>query len=415
MTPTDLPPCPPRDRGGAGGVDDPSVSTPIRVAYLPLSLPPGGSERQMLALAERLPRDRFDPELIVRSRNDPYLDRATRAGIRVRTTAAVAQTGGVRSQAVTVLRLARIVRSARYDVVDAWLYPMDVAMALSRPLTHRPVVISGRRNLDGHDRFGRLERLIGTAANRQTDTVVANSAAAARHAVATQGVDPARIRIIRNGVEIPDPISDDERALRRLALGATAGDVVVGCVASYAPAKRLDLLIEAFGVVARDEPNVRLELIGDGPLRGELAARARALGLDQRICLHGFEPEPERVYPAFDIVALSSDREGLPNALLEAGAAGRAMLSTAAGGADEIVIDGETGLLVPTNDVEAFARALGRFVRDPLLRDRLGDAARQHVVRTFGMDRYVAEFASLYEDRVDANRRKAGRLDAVGR
>jgi glycosyltransferase involved in cell wall biosynthesis len=179
-------------------------------------------------------------------------------------------------------------------------------------------------------------------------------------------------------------------------------------VASYTPTKRLDLLLDAFAVVARDAPDSRLELIGEGPLRTKLEAQVRALGLGERVCLHGFEPDPERLYAAFDVVALSSDREGLPNALLEAGAAGRAIVSTAAGGATEIVVDGETGLLVPIGDVGAFAAALACLVRDPDLRDRLGQAARSHVERTFGMDRFVAEFGALYEERVAARSRRGG-------
>jgi glycosyltransferase involved in cell wall biosynthesis len=134
-----------------------------------------------------------------------------------------------------------------------------------------------------------------------------------------------------------------------------------------------------------------------------------ALGLDGRVCVHGYEPMPERLYPAFDVVALSSDREGLPNALLEAGAASCAIVSTAAGGSGEIVIDGETGLLVPIGDVPALAGALDCLVREPELRRRLGSAARAHVERAFGMDRFIAEFGALYEERIEARRRRTGR------
>ena len=187
----------------------------------------------------------------------------------------------------------------------------------------------------------------------------------------------------------------------------------MGCVANYTPTKRLDILIDAFAVVARDKPDVVLELIGEGPLRGRLEAHVLALGLEHRICVHGFEVDPERLYPAFDIVALSSDREGLPNALLEAGAAGRAIITTAAGGAGEIVIDGQTGLLVPVGDGVALARALGRLVGDRQLRDRLGQAIRPTIERDYGMDRFVAEFASLYEERVEARQRGPGAANAT--
>jgi glycosyltransferase involved in cell wall biosynthesis len=113
----------------------------------------------------------------------------------------------------------------------------------------------------------------------------------------------------------------------------------------------------------------------------------------------------EPLYPAFDVVVQGSIREGLPNGLLEAGAAGRAIVATAAGGTPEIVIDGQTGLLVPVNEPAALAGAIRRVATDLTLRERLGGAAREHVESVFGMERFVAEFASLYETLVAGKRR----------
>ena len=392
------------------------MTEPIRVAWIALSRQVGGAERQMLALAERLPRDRFAPELIVGAEVPLLVDRAAVSRIPVRSIEpagaaadAVPDTGVVdafRSRVAKAGRLVRICRIARYDVIDAWLYPADIAAALARPIIRSPIVFSGRRNIDPHGRFGRLEPQVEAAANRWTDTVVANSQAAADHAVRTQRVRPEQVRIIRNGVELPEPIAAEERAARRRALGASDAEVVIGSVASYTPVKRLDVLVAAFALVAGEFPTARLELVGEGPGRAALEAQVRALGLEERVCLHGFEVAPERLYPAFDIVALSSEREGLPNSLLEAAAAGNAIVSTPAGGASEIVVDGETGLLVPVGDVTALGGALVRLAGDPELARRLGAGARQHVEQRFGMDRFVAEFAALYEERVAARRRR---------
>lgn len=137
-------------------------------------------------------------------------------------------------------------------------------------------------------------------------------------------------------------------------------------------------------------------------MRPALEQQVREFGLESRVRLHGTELNPELLYPAFDLAVRASSREGLPNALLEAGAAGRPMLATAAGGSDEIVIDGRTGLLVPVDDGAALAEAIRRAVSDAGLRQRLGRAAREHVATTFGMDRFVAEFAVLYEEQVAA-------------
>ena len=394
------------------------MTAPVRVAYITLSRQAGGAERQMLTLAERLPRDRFAPELIAGVDAPDQVERARRAGIPVRSldspidpmghTPSSGQSviGAVTSRAAKGARLVRTVRAARYDILDAWLYPADVAMALIRPIVRMPIVLSGRRNIDPHTRFGLAAPVVESLANRLTDTVVANCQAAADHAIAAQHVRPEQVRIIRNGVAIPDPISVEERTARRRELAVDDDAVIIGCVASYTPAKRLDRLVAAFAMVARERPRARLELVGEGPGRTELEWQVRSLGLDGRVCLHGYVREPERWYPAFDLVALSSEREGLPNTLLEAAAAGTAAVATAVGGTVEVVVDGETGLLVPNGDGAALASALERLIDDVELRRRLGGAARERAALAFGMDRFVGEFAALYEARIGARRHR---------
>jgi glycosyltransferase involved in cell wall biosynthesis len=391
--------------------DDPETR-PIRVVYLPLGPQPGGAERQMLALAERLPRDRFQPELIVFPLTGPLVERATEAGIRVRSVGTMATPGispvALLRRLANLFRLVRLIRSGRYDIVDAWLYPMDVLVALMRPLIHRPIILSGRRNVESRRRFGRLEPVARWIARRNIAIVVPNSLAAAETAISTHGIPPSHIRIIRNGVTIPEPVTGPARAAVRASLGIGDEDIVIGSVASYTPLKRLDLLVDSFGRLARSDPRLRLELIGEGRLRPALEAQIAASGIADRICLHGFEPAPERLYAAFDILAMSSDREGLPNALLEGSAAGCPIVTTAAGGAPEIVVDEETGLIVPVGDGEALSRALARLIDDADLRRRFGESARLRTTEYFGMTRYVEEFAALYEE-LGAARRAAKR------
>jgi glycosyltransferase involved in cell wall biosynthesis len=374
----------------------------LRIAYLPASLRPGGAERQMMALAERLPRDRFQVDFLAIVGHGSYDERAEASGARVH---ALGIPSG-RGDSVVRKGLKRIskiqhyiqtVRKTRYDVVDAWLYPSDVMAAFARPLTRTPVVIAGRRNVDPRNQFGIAERAVSAATNRLTDMVVANSAAAAKLAVETQGVDPAKIRVIRNGVMVPERASATERELRRRELGATDDQIVIGCVANYRDVKGLDGVIGAVAGLIGEGLPLRLELIGDGDLRPQLERQIHELGLERQICLHGAVLDVEPLYPAFDIVVQGSLREGLPNVLLEAGAAARAIVATAAGGSPEIVVDGQTGLLVPVNDLTALASAISRVATDAALRHQLGESAREHISTAFGMDRFVTEFATLYE------------------
>jgi len=362
----------------------------------------------MLALAERLPRDRFEVEFIVLSGSGVYDERATAAGLRIRTVARAATWGEplpvkLWHRASKVLRYAALVRAGRYDVIDAWLYPADVLAAVMRPITRTPVVIAGRRNVETERFFGPIEPKVASLVGRLTDVVVANSAAAASNAAKAGGISPTKLRIIRNGVVVPPPVTATERLARRRAIGIIDPDeIVIGCVANFRQVKRHDWLINAFAALPDQERKLRLVLVGDGPLRPAVERQVRALGLEARVLLLGSELNPEPLYATFDIAVQASCREGLPNALLEAGAAGRAIVATDAGGSREIVLDGRTGLLVPVEGPSALVSALQRLVSSPDLRERLGNGAREHVAATFGMDRFVAEFAQLYEEQVAA-------------
>ncbi len=114
--------------------------------------------------------------------------------------------------------------------------------------------------------------------------------------------------------------------------------------------------------------------------------------------LAGHWPNAAWLTQAFDIFVHPSDGEGLPNAVLEAAAAGRAIIATDAGGTAEIVDDGRTGILVPVGDSTKLGQAILRLTSDRALREQLQGSASQHAITLFGMDRFVTETAALYEE-----------------
>jgi glycosyltransferase involved in cell wall biosynthesis len=198
-------------------------------------------------------------------------------------------------------------------------------------------------------------------------------------------------------VELIEPPSESERRRLRGTLGAVDGEVLIGCVGNYREVKRHELLIDAFAALARDRRDLRLVLVGEGPMRSHIEQQVERLGLVDRIRIHGAESDVRPLYGAFDLVVQASRSEGMPNVLLEAAAAGRPIVATAAGGSTEIVLDGETGLLVPVEDLDALTAAMRRATEDADLRSRLAAAARQHVAEVFGMDRFVRDWIDLYE------------------
>ena len=375
---------------------------PLRVAMLVTRLVGGGAERQMVTLAELLPRELFQVEFLALSGAGELDDRARAAGITVH----YLDTAGA-ADAATPMKVARrarktfgyvrAARAGRYDVIDAWLPPNDVLAALLRKLTKTPAVVAGRRNLSdfGAPR-GSMSRAVRDLANRHVDAVVVNSEAGAADVLRHEGLRPPKVKVIRNGVRpIPDLPGADADAARR-QLGFAPDDLVVGCVASLTEVKRVDLVLQTHAELLPGHPRLRLLIVGGGALRDELELRSAQLGTQQAIRFTGNVADPEKLVGLTDVIVQASRTEGLPNALLEAASAGRAIVATDVGGTREVLDQGRTGLLVPPNDSAALGAALERLLLDPVLRRELGQSARAHVGKVFGIDRFVREFADLY-------------------
>ncbi len=381
------------------------MSRPLRLAFVVADMGPGGTERQIVELAQRLPRDRFRSDLVVLRPVDGAW--APPAGVGLRVLSMPAQAGGSFGSALaraglSVPRYLRAIRAGHYDIVDARLFHGYVLAGLTKPLSGAPILVTGRRSLgEFKDRFGPLERGLDRLSRGRADVVVANSAAVAADTLQREGLEPARLRVIRNGISPAAPLAAAERTRIRAGWGAGPDEIVAGAVANYRSVKGLDRLVRVVAGLRAELPTLRLVLIGDGPLGPALEAQAASLGAGSIVRVNGPEPDARHLVEAFDLVVSASAAEGLPNALLEAAAAGRPIAATAAGGTVEIVEDGRTGLLVPLGDEAALAAAVRRLASEPELRTRLGAAARAHVAATFGMDRMVAEYAALYDELAD--------------
>jgi glycosyltransferase involved in cell wall biosynthesis len=387
----------------------------LRILY-PESLTVGGAERQLLLLAEHLPKDRFEVNFILLGRWTDNADLAVAAGANVRALGAsnrlttpmpifIAKVAG------RTLEFARICRRERYDIVDAWLYMSYGLAAVTRPITRVPILITGRRSLSKFkESFDPIQKVIDRIARRSSDAVVANSDAVADDVALREGIDRASIRVIRNGVRIPEPLGAAERTAMRRAWGAGPDDVVIGCVGSMKRGKGQDRVVELIPSVAAAVPTARLVLIGGGPLQPAIEARVAALGLTDRVVVTGDVADARPFYDGFDILVSASDAEGLPNSVLEAAAAGIGIVATDAGGTREIVADGVHGLLLPVPDDAGLGAGIVRLAQDPALRQRLGGAARDRAAAAFSIERFVRETAALYEEMVARRARSRGRL-----
>ncbi len=220
------------------------------------------------------------------------------------------------------------------------------------------------------------------------------------------GVAPAeRFRTIPLGLDLKATaaraVAPGAGQALRAELGLERDDVVLAFVGRLAPIKRVDLLIAAFARARAEVPAARLLIVGDGDERPALEALARASAAATAIRFAGYRDDPAEVFAAADAAVLSSDNEGTPVSLIEAGACGLPAVATDVGGVAE-VLGSDCGLLAPAGDAAALGSALVRIAADGKLRRRLGERARTRMPERYGAARLLADIDALYSELLGA-------------
>jgi len=199
-----------------------------------------------------------------------------------------------------------------------------------------------------------------------------------------------RLRVIRNGAAFPPPTTSRVNANRQY--------FHIGTVARLVPVKGLDLFLDVAAAVRREAPLVRFSLLGDGPLRDELAGKAARLNLHECVEFVAPRPDPIPYYRTLDLYLNTSLHEGIPLSLIEAMACGMPVVSSAVGGIPEIVTDGEDGYLVEGREAGRFAERCLSLMRDDHLRKTMGERASVHARSRFGASAMAGAYRRLYDE-----------------
>lgn len=248
-----------------------------------------------------------------------------------------------------------------------------------------------------------LERGLGS----KTDALVGVSDATVAELVEI-GVAPAeRFRTIPVGLDLPSLVERSRQPglgpSTREELGLDPDAVVFTFVGRLVPIKRVDRLIEAFAIARAAEPTARLVVVGDGDERPEREAQARAAGVADAVRFAGYRSDLAGIFAASDCAVISSDNEGTPVSLIEAGACGVPGISVDVGGVREVLGE-DAGIVVPRGDATALGKAMARVAGDADLRSALGRAAAKRMPARYGADRLLADIDALYGELVGAAR-----------
>jgi glycosyltransferase involved in cell wall biosynthesis len=238
-------------------------------------------------------------------------------------------------------------------------------------------------------------------ASRFVGRFIAVSQAAAEFLQKSKGIPGNKIVTIRNGRDLASvmPPTPKEMAEARAELGLSNEQVVL-LLGRLASEKGHALLLEALRALGPRRPSLIAMFAGVGPLEADLKAKCEAAGLTGRVRFLGYRQDLQRLLAASDLVVLPSISEGLPLAAVEALAAARPIVATEVGGTPEVVLNDQTGLLVPPNDSAALAQAIHRVLSNPPLARRLGTSGRRFVERHFDVRLQIDRTMGLYAEMI---------------
>lgn len=293
-----------------------------------------------------------------------------------------------------LLRLRALLSHIRPQVVHTHLQHADLYGILAARTVGVPVVVTSRHNDNAFRRrppFRQINRLLW----RLVDAGIAISDALGRFVVEVEGAPAHKIQTIHYGIAAQSHLA--QRRTLREPFQVGLDDPLIGIVCRLVEQKGVTYGLRAFKQISERFPTARLLIAGDGPLRPALEAETAALGLAERVHFLGWRDDVPRLMAALDVLLVPSLWEGFGLVILEAMAQQVPTVASGVSAIPEIVLHGETGLLVPPRDADALAAALATLLSDAALRRYMGLLAEERVETYFTVDRMVDQTIALYE------------------
>lgn len=369
----------------------------------------GGTRRHLLDIVEHIDRTRFDVAVICAATRDAsFADDVARmraTGTHVVVVPSLVREIDPRKDLSAFKAICAELCKGGYDVVHThcakagFLGRLAARRAGVSAIVHTPHVFPFRMDVGAVKQRGyfMLERMCAA----RTDRMICVYAGQEQDALRL--VSSSRVEVIVNGMDAGPAMTEADRVGARSKLGLADDATVVGTVGRCSAQKGHRYFVGAAHEIGKRHPNAVFLLVGDGELVAETRALVKKEGIEDRFVFVDDEETAGRLYmPAMDVFVLPSLWEGLPYALLEAMAAGVPVVAADVGGVGEVVVQGETGVLIAPRDASALAREVCELLGDPVRCNSLAAAGRERVLREFQLSEMVGKLQKLYKNVVEA-------------
>jgi glycosyltransferase involved in cell wall biosynthesis len=369
----------------------------MKVLHVITGLDVGGAETALCRLLESLPSPEFEHAVVALGSEGMLSARVREARWRL---IHLNMTSSLPNP-LSLVRLRRLLRAERPDVVHSWMYHANLAVTMMAAGVSMPVLWSIRQSLYDFQKEKSLTRMViraGAWLSRRPRGILYNSRVSARQHEAF-GYHDGKTLVIPNGFDTiafcPNP---PHRSRLRMELGFSPGSFVIGLLARLHPIKDHETFLRAAALFVRENPHGVFVLAGEGidAKNAALTERIWALGLADQVRLCGRRLDVAAIYAALDIASLSSRGEGFPNAIGEAMACGIPCVATDVGDVRDIV--GNTGVVVPPKNPDALCAGWVKISQmTEAARRALGGKARQRIVERYALAAMVRQYAELYQ------------------
>lgn len=364
---------------------------PLKLMHIVLSLNTGGLEKVVINLLKGVDRDTYTPILCCLEEPGTLAPEVEQLGVKI----IVLEKKRTGIDYLAVAKLASILRREGVNIIHCHGTAPQFYGALAGRIVRVPRIIYTK-----HDRIPcntKSELLMRRFLARMTSKVIAVSDDAREVAVNVEKIPQEKVITIFNGIDTQKYRLNIDIIAKKLEIGVSAYDFVIGIVARLAPEKDHNMLLDAFRIVReRMNQGIKLVIVGGGDLREELENKAKLLSINDDVIFLGERHDIPELLAAFNLFALSSTTEGLSITLLEAMAAELPIVATDVGGNPEIVLNDQTGLIVPAKSPDSMAQSIMKIINNKNMAEKMGEAGREMVCANFSLEAMIQKHDEIW-------------------